>query len=53
MEIAAQNYGYGTPSGSGAGSGSGSSAQPKITLTRWLQAKVQDYPEVRMCVEYV
>ncbi len=45
MEIAAQNYGCGT-AGGGNTAGSGSSQQ-KITLTRWLQAKVQDYPEVR------
>ena len=44
MEIAAQNYGCGTAGGNTAGSGS---SQQKITLTRWLQAKVQDYPEVR------
>mmetsp|Transcript_13395 Transcript_13395/g.20677 ORF Transcript_13395/g.20677 Transcript_13395/m.20677 type:complete len:611 (-) Transcript_13395:905-2737(-) len=44
MEIAAQNYGCGTAGGNTGGSGS---SQQKITLTRWLQAKVQDYPELR------
>lgn len=44
MEIAARNYGAGTTT-SGSNSGSGASQQ-KITLTRWLSAKVQDYPEV-------
>ncbi len=43
MEIAAQNYGCGTMNNGGGGSGG---AMQKITLTRWLQAKVQDYPEV-------
>ena len=44
LEIAAQNYGYGTSS-------NGVGAMQKITLTRWLQAKVQDYPEVSLYSE--
>lgn len=44
MEIAAQNYGCGTINGGNSSSSRG--GQQKITLTRWLQAKVQDYPEV-------
>jgi len=46
MEIAARNYGAGTTASNSSSSSSGSSQQ-KITLTRWLSAKVQDYPELR------
>ncbi|KAK1737371.1 fructose-1,6-bisphosphatase [Skeletonema marinoi] len=42
LEIAARNYGGGTSAATNGGGG-----QQKITLTRWLQAKVQDYPELR------
>jgi hypothetical protein len=38
MEMAAQNYGNGDVMNI--------NPQQKITLTRWLSAKVQDYPEV-------
>jgi hypothetical protein len=38
MEMAAQNYGNGDVMNI--------NSQQKITLTRWLSAKVQDYPEV-------
>ncbi|KAL7496723.1 hypothetical protein ACHAWT_007279 [Skeletonema menzelii] len=44
MEIAARNYGAGTTASNSSSSGS---SQQKITLTRWLSAKVQDYPELR------
>lgn len=33
----------------GLGGGSGSVPGAKITLTRWLSAKVQDFPEVGYC----
>ena len=33
----------------GLGGGSGSVPGAKITLTRWLSAKVQDFPEVGSC----
>jgi hypothetical protein len=43
MEMAAQNYGNGDVMNI--------NSQQKITLTRWLSAKVQDYPEVSLiCV---
>jgi hypothetical protein len=43
MEMAAQNYGNGDVMNI--------NPQQKITLTRWLSAKVQDYPEVSLiCV---
>lgn len=43
MEMAAQNYGNG-------GDVMNINPQQKITLTRWLSAKVQDYPEVSSLV---
>ena len=45
MEMAAQNYGNGRDV-------MNMNSQQKITLTRWLSAKVQDYPEVSSFVIY-
>ena len=42
MEMAAQNY------GNGGDDVMNINPQQKITLTRWLSAKVQDYPEVSL-----
>ncbi|KAL7427780.1 hypothetical protein ACHAXM_001000 [Skeletonema potamos] len=46
LELAASNYGGGTNNPNN-NNGQQQQQQQKITLTRWLSAKVQDYPELR------
>ncbi|KAL7531029.1 hypothetical protein ACHAWF_003608 [Thalassiosira exigua] len=47
LEAAARSSSSSAPAAAGGAGGGGGGGPARVTLTRWLSAKVQDYPELR------